>query len=104
MCVHPCFLQIPRADDWWNDRLELLSSHPGLQVLKLNNNGMGPTGGATIAGALLANALKAKAEGRKPALRTIICGTSPFLPRTRTKLTKDRRTQSSRKRQCAGFR
>lgn len=57
-------------------RLELLSSHPGLQILKLNNNGMGPTGGATIAGALLANANKAKAEGRQPALRTIVCGES----------------------------
>lgn len=54
--------------------LELLSTHPGLQTLKLNNNGMGPTGGATIAGALLANAMKAKAEGRTPALRTIVCG------------------------------
>ncbi|KAK4705153.1 Ran GTPase-activating protein 1, partial [Phenoliferia sp. Uapishka_3] len=54
--------------------LEFLSSHPSLQVLKLNNNGMGPAGGTEIAGALLANANKAKAEGRKPALRTIICG------------------------------
>lgn len=74
------------ADTRWNDRLELLSSHPGLQVLKLNNNGMGPTGGATIAGALLANAQKAKAEGRKPALRTIICGSSPLPLGSRTKL------------------
>ena len=56
------------------DRLELLSTHPGLQVLKLNNNGMGPVGGAEIAGALLANANKAKAEGRKASLRTLICG------------------------------
>ncbi|KAL8284096.1 hypothetical protein RQP46_004845 [Phenoliferia psychrophenolica] len=54
--------------------LELLSTHPTLEVLKLNNNGMGPVGGAEIAGALLANANKAKAEGRKASLRTLICG------------------------------
>lgn len=39
---------------------------------------MGPTGGADIAGALLANALKAKAEGRKPTLQTLICGMSAY--------------------------
>lgn len=60
-------------------RLELLSSHPNLQVLRLTNNGMGPAGGEMLAGALLANAQRAKAEGRKPALRTIVCGKFPLL-------------------------
>ena len=59
-------------------RLEFISSHPTLEVFKLNNNGMGPAGGAMIAGALLKNAHKAKAAGRKPTLRTIICG-EPFV-------------------------
>lgn len=58
--------------------MELLSTHSNLKILKLNNNGMGPTGGADIAGALLANALKAKAEGRKPTLQTLICGMSIY--------------------------
>lgn len=55
-------------------RLEFISTHPTLKVLKLNNNGMGPAGGADIAGALLANAEKAKIEGRVPSLQTLICG------------------------------
>ncbi|KAK4053659.1 Ran GAP Rna1 [Microbotryomycetes sp. JL201] len=54
--------------------LELLSTHPTLQVLKLNNNGMGPAGGTMIAEALLANAQKAKAEGRTPSLKVLVCG------------------------------
>lgn len=58
----------------WLRRLEFISGHAGLKTLKLNNNGMGPAGGAMIAGALLANAQKAKAAGRPAALETIICG------------------------------
>ncbi|KAK4048742.1 Ran GAP Rna1 [Microbotryomycetes sp. JL221] len=54
--------------------LELLSTHPTLEVLKLNNNGMGPTGGEMIAQALLANAKKARSEGRTPSLKTLVCG------------------------------
>ena len=54
--------------------LELLSTHSSLRTLKLSNNGLGPTGGATVAGALLASAEKAKKEGRTSSLRRIICG------------------------------
>ena len=54
--------------------LSLLSTHTSLRVLKLNNNGLGPMGGATVAGALLENAERAKKEGRVASLRTIICG------------------------------
>ncbi|KAI0699954.1 RNI-like protein [Cerioporus squamosus] len=50
-----------------------LSSARSLRVLKLNNNGLGPAGGAVIANALttLAESLE---KGTKSNLRTIICG------------------------------
>ncbi|KAI0373659.1 RNI-like protein [Pilatotrama ljubarskyi] len=50
-----------------------LSSARSLQVLKLNNNGLGPAGGTVIADALttLAQSLE---KGQKSKLRTIICG------------------------------
>lgn len=57
-----------------HDRLEFIAGHAGLKVLKLNNNGMGPAGGAMIAGALLKNAQNAKAAGRPAALETVVCG------------------------------
>jgi len=66
--------------DWWRLarfalRLEFIAGHAGLKVLKLNNNGMGPAGGAMIAGALLKNAENAKAAGRPAALEVVVCGT-----------------------------
>ncbi|EJF63240.1 RNI-like protein [Dichomitus squalens] len=50
-----------------------LSTARSLRVLKLNNNGLGPAGGAVIAEALtrLAGSLE---KGTKSNLRTIICG------------------------------
>ncbi|KAJ1726730.1 Ran GAP Rna1, partial [Coemansia biformis] len=51
-----------------------LSQHTGLQVLKLNNNGLGIGGGTTIAGALLACRAACEQQGKEPALHTIICG------------------------------
>ncbi|GJN88790.1 hypothetical protein Rhopal_001759-T1 [Rhodotorula paludigena] len=54
--------------------LEFIGNAPALEVLKLNNNGMGPAGGAMIAGALLENAKKAEREGRKSNLRVLVCG------------------------------
>ncbi|KAI0770107.1 RNI-like protein [Fomes fomentarius] len=50
-----------------------LSTARSLRVLKLNNNGLGPAGGAVIADALtrLAESLE---KGDKSNLRTIICG------------------------------
>ncbi|KAM0756441.1 putative Ran GTPase activator [Meredithblackwellia eburnea MCA 4105] len=75
----PSLVSLDLSDNAFGGRsvepmLELISSHVGLKVLKLNNNGMGPAGGTEIANALLANANKAKKEGRKPNLQTIICG------------------------------
>lgn len=57
-------------------RLEFIGNASALEVLRLNNNGMGPQGGAMIAGALLENAKKAEREGRKSRLRVLVCGES----------------------------
>ncbi|GAA5865822.1 hypothetical protein JCM8547_005724 [Rhodosporidiobolus lusitaniae] len=54
--------------------LEFIANAPKLEVFKLNNNGMGPAGGAMIASALLENAKKAEKEGRKSSLRVLVCG------------------------------
>jgi Ran GTPase-activating protein 1 len=51
-----------------------LTHNRSFQILKLNNNGLGPAGGAVIAGALLESAKLSKAEGKKSNLRTLICG------------------------------
>jgi Ran GTPase-activating protein 1 len=51
-----------------------LTQNRTFQVLKLNNNGLGPSGGAIIAKALLESARLSKAEGKPSNLRTIICG------------------------------
>jgi Ran GTPase-activating protein 1 len=51
-----------------------LTHNRSFQVLKLNNNGLGPAGGATIANALLESAKLSKAEGKSSNLRTVICG------------------------------
>ncbi|KAI8971182.1 RNI-like protein [Trametes punicea] len=50
-----------------------LSTARSLQVLKLNNNGLGPAGGTVIAEALLTLAQSLE-EGEKSKLHTIICG------------------------------
>ncbi|KAJ7195509.1 hypothetical protein GGX14DRAFT_676853 [Mycena pura] len=51
-----------------------LTHNRAFQVLKLNNNGLGPAGGVVLANALLASARLSKAEGRASNLRTVICG------------------------------
>lgn len=51
-----------------------LTQNRNFQVLKLNNNGLGPAGGTVIANALLESARLSKAEGKKSNLRTVICG------------------------------
>lgn len=50
--------------------VNLLSSHPNLQVLKLNNNGLGIEGGKIVSGAL--KTLASHPQGSK--LRVVICG------------------------------
>ena len=51
-----------------------LTHNRNFQVLKLNNNGLGPAGGNILADALLQSANATKAEGKKSSLRTVICG------------------------------
>ena len=51
-----------------------LTQNRSFQVLKLNNNGLGPSGGTIIAKALLESARLSKAEGKASNLRTVICG------------------------------
>ncbi|KAG6853932.1 hypothetical protein C0991_012424 [Blastosporella zonata] len=51
-----------------------LTENRSFQVLKLNNNGLGPAGGVVLANALLKSAELSKAEGKKSNLRTVICG------------------------------
>jgi Ran GTPase-activating protein 1 len=54
--------------------VDFLANQRSLQVLRLNNNGLGVGGGTMIAKALLANAEKAKAENRVSSLRTFVSG------------------------------
>ena len=51
-----------------------LTNNRSFQILRLNNNGLGPAGGQVIANALLESAKLSKAEGKKSNLRTVICG------------------------------
>ncbi|KAJ2810950.1 Ran GAP Rna1, partial [Coemansia sp. 'formosensis'] len=53
---------------------EFLSKHTGLQVLRLNNNGLGIQGGTTIASALVKCQAECERLGKEPALHTIVCG------------------------------
>ncbi|KAF7299679.1 hypothetical protein HMN09_00973400 [Mycena chlorophos] len=51
-----------------------LTHNRSFQVLKLNNNGLGPAGGVVLANALLESAKLSAAEGKRSNLRTVICG------------------------------
>lgn len=51
-----------------------LINNRSFQVFKLNNNGLGPAGGAVIANALTESARLSKKEGSASNLRTVICG------------------------------
>ncbi|KAH8085413.1 hypothetical protein BXZ70DRAFT_956983 [Cristinia sonorae] len=51
-----------------------LTHNRSFQILKLNNNGLGPEGGAVVANALLQSALLSQKEGVESKLRTVICG------------------------------
>ncbi|KAI1794972.1 RNI-like protein [Ganoderma leucocontextum] len=76
----PTLVEIDLSDNAFGGRsvdplVPFLSSARPLRVLKLNNNGLGPAGGAVIADALsrLADSLPKDTEV-KSNLRTIICG------------------------------
>lgn len=79
MLTLPALTTIDLSDNAFGGRsvepmLEFLSSHETLEVLKLNNNGLGPAGGSEVARALRKNALKAVEAGRQPPLKVLVCG------------------------------
>lgn len=51
-----------------------LTHNRTFQVLKLNNNGLGVSGGTTVANALLESARLSKKEGKPSNLRVVVCG------------------------------
>ncbi|PPQ85153.1 hypothetical protein CVT25_004160 [Psilocybe cyanescens] len=51
-----------------------LTNNRSFQILRLNNNGLGPAGGEVIAKALHESAKLSKAEGKKSNLKVVICG------------------------------
>lgn len=51
-----------------------LSQNLAVQIIRLNNNGLGPAGGTVIANALLESAQRSKKAGTPSNLRTLICG------------------------------
>ncbi|KAJ2706454.1 Ran GAP Rna1 [Coemansia sp. IMI 203386] len=53
---------------------DFLKKHTGLQILKLNNNGLGIQGGTTIAHSLLECQTECEKLGKEPSLHTLICG------------------------------
>ncbi|KAI7877442.1 RNI-like protein [Lichtheimia hyalospora FSU 10163] len=66
--------------------IDYLSNNTTLEILRLNNNGLGVGGGTMIAKALQAWADKARTENRTSTLHTVICGrnrledgSAPFL-------------------------
>lgn len=54
--------------------VNFLKNNRTFQVLKLNNNGLGISGGTTVSNALLESAKLSKAEGKTSSLRTVVCG------------------------------
>jgi len=54
--------------------VEFLTTNRNLQILKLNNNGLGVTGGKVLAQALMTAHEKNVEEGKKSSLRVVIAG------------------------------
>ncbi|KAG8902834.1 hypothetical protein FRB99_004030 [Tulasnella sp. 403] len=76
----PSLVELNLSDNAFGGRsadpiVPFLTQNRTFSILKLNNNGLGVTGGIIIAKALLESAEKSKAEGKTTtALRTVICG------------------------------
>lgn len=76
---HTSLIEVDFSDNAFGGRsadplVPLLIHNRSIQVLKLNNNGLGPSGGTIVANALIASAQLSKKAGLKSNLRTIICG------------------------------
>ncbi|KAF7980036.1 hypothetical protein HWV62_40168 [Athelia sp. TMB] len=75
----PSLVEINLSDNAFGGRsvdpmVPFLTKNRAFQILKLTNNGLGPAGGAVVAGALLESAKLSKAEGKTSNLHTVICG------------------------------
>ena len=76
---HTSLIELDLSDNAFGGRsvdpiVPFLTENRTLQVLKLNNNGLGPAGGNVIANALLESARLSKSQGKPSMLRTVICG------------------------------
>ncbi|KAF9452941.1 RNI-like protein [Macrolepiota fuliginosa MF-IS2] len=75
----PTLIELNLSDNAFGGRsvdpiVPFLTHNRSFQILKLNNNGLGPAGGCVIADALRESALLSKKEGKKSNLRVVICG------------------------------
>lgn len=76
---HTSLVEINLSDNAFGGRsadpiVPFLVENRTFEILKLTNNGLGPTGGTIIANALLESARRSKAEGKPSNLKRVICG------------------------------
>jgi Ran GTPase-activating protein 1 len=76
---HKSLVEVDFSDNAFGGRsadplVPLLTYNRSIQIVKLNNNGLGPAGGEIVANALIKSAQISKENGEKSNLRTIICG------------------------------
>ncbi|KAK4689540.1 Ran GTPase-activating protein 1, partial [Tremellales sp. Uapishka_1] len=76
---HESLVELDLSDNAFGGRcadamVPFLRENTWFEIFKLNNNGLGIAGGIIISEALVANADKSAREGKKSALRTIVCG------------------------------
>ncbi|KAL7423130.1 Ran GAP Rna1 [Cryptotrichosporon argae] len=76
---HTSLVELDLSDNAFGGRcadamVPFLETNTWFSVFKLNNNGLGVWGGTVVAGALLKNAEKCRAEGKPSSLRTVVCG------------------------------
>lgn len=76
---HTSLVELDLSDNAFGGRsadpiVPFLTQNRTFQVLKLNNNGLGPSGGTIIANALLESAKLSEKEGKPSNLRTVIIG------------------------------
>jgi Ran GTPase-activating protein 1 len=75
----PSLVELNLSDNAFGGRsvhpmVPFLTHNRSFSVLKLNNNGLGPAGGAVVASALLESARLSERAGEKSNLKVVICG------------------------------